>query len=165
LNNSIPQLFRTGCSYTQTSIQHAVAAGLKAHPRLIGRSRLANGTMKSDYLCETAATLMDVDFPLVVKVGREQPCLLGLDAMILLSMHLQLAEVSFSISTTPAYSPVFRFLKFEELLHHLQITRADLVPIQELPPPHEAYKRMVAAGTSQAVFDLGTPFFTIPSSS
>lgn len=137
-----------------------MSLGLMSHERLIGKSALANGDEKHDYLCLTTMTLSGVQASLVVKVAPNQPNLLGLDAIVLFDMDMHPASKKYSIAQQPLDRSVipYRWLHFENILKQLQITNKDLVPLQRLPPPDDSYKVLISAGKSHYVLDLGTAF-------
>ena len=138
-------------------IHLATFLGLKSHPLLIS-SRIENGRIKLDYLCAAKVSILDVETELVVKVGRNNPRLLGLDAMFRYDMNLKFAQGEFSIRATTLldHNCQFNFLKFEELLQKVGLTLADLKPIDELPYIKESYKFMLK--TKDFIIDCGTTF-------
>jgi hypothetical protein len=138
----------------------ATNAGLKGHRLLIGRSALANGELKLDYLCPALISVLGVDVPLVVKVSPEQQNLLGLDAMFLLDMELHIVKGEFSIVPKPL-SPKetqFQFIDIPGYLKKLNLTSTDLIPVEDLPPIKEVYLELVNAGKTGFVIDLGATF-------
>ncbi len=149
-------MFEYNCR--QISFELAVALGLKSHPKLVGRSSLADGSAKVDYLCLTTVSILGIEAPLVVKVAPNQPNLFGLDGMFLFDMDLRTVKREFSISQTPTNLDLvpFRWLRHPALLKSLEISPEDLVPVKDLPPPDLAYKALIDAGQSARVLDLGT---------
>jgi len=149
----------TGNTYTQIDSSTAARLGLKSHPRLVGTSQIGDGSIKVDYLCQTTISIMDITAPLVVKVGPNQPSLLGLDAMFRFSMILNIPQLTFEIDEQVSNGDKtlqFIFINFEQLMARLQIGEDDLKPVQDLPPPQEAYKQQISAGGSNYVLDLGS---------
>ena len=137
-----------------------MSLGLLGHERLLGKSAMANGAEKYDYLCRAKLRLAGAEIPLVVKVAPDQPNLLGLDAMVLLDMEIHPASQKYSIASRPvikdpsAAQVPFRWLRFEAILNRFQLTDKDLVPLPQLPLPVDSYSALISAG-SQAI-DLGT---------
>lgn len=134
---------------------------MKGHPRLIGRSTIADGTLKFDYLVQTTISVLGVTVPVVVKVGPDQQALLGLDVMWSLNLNLFTTDLTYEITPTASPRVGFRFLDFSGLMQREGLTENDLVPVASLPPPKEAYKAMVDAGKTSSVVDLGTSCFSV----
>ena len=155
-----------------------MSLGLTGHESLVGKSALANGDEKYDYLCPVTLTLSGVQQArLVVRVAPDQPNLLGLDALVLFDMDLHPARLEYSIRLArgraraaaahehniifesdlvdPPAIP-YRWLHFEKMLQQRHITNKDLVPLQLLPPPDESHRMLVSTGKSHFVLDLGS---------
>jgi len=153
----------TGASHTQINSHTAKDLGLLGHKKLLGRSKVATGFEKYDYLCDASLTVLDVTRKLVIKVGPlDQPNLFGLDAMFLFSMSLIIPQLKFKMEITTIKNPPFYFLDMSEILKNLNINVEDLEPIDNLPPPFEAYKEQVNLGTQNSVIDLGCAFGFYP---
>ena len=71
----------SGTSYSQINSHVAAVIGLKSHPKLIGVSRIGDGSTKYDFLAVVPVEVNGVGSSLVMKVAPNQPNLLGLDAM------------------------------------------------------------------------------------
>lgn len=143
----------------------AIALGLLGHPKLLGVSlAFGYGALKHDYLCVAKLRILDVETTLVVKVSRDQPNLLGLDAMLLYDMQISPLQMQFTMRTTPVDMARihlnFRWLDFDDLLERLDITQLDLVPVGALPTPEKAYQALVRDGKASCVIDLGTTYST-----
>lgn len=149
------------CTFTQIPMEWAIGQGLKGHSRLLGRSTLADGTMKIDYLTPTTLNILGVEVPLVFKVAPRQEPVIGLDAMWIFNMKLTLSSLSYEIST-PFNESQFRFLVFEDLLQREGLTSSDLCPLSDLPPPQESYQKMVDEGQMEVAVDVGSARFSVP---
>jgi hypothetical protein len=163
INQSLPINFQlnSGCSYTQLDSQRASSFGLKGHPELVGRSSSADGTFKIDYLCMANVTIQGVTRPLVIKVAPYQHPLLGLDAMWMFDMNIFTKKLQYDITSEPylsTFEPRFRFIDLDYFFKTYSIDKCDLVPLQLLPPPQEAFKKLVDNGKINNVVDLGLTF-------
>jgi len=125
---------------------------------VLGKSQIRDGSEKYDYLCNTTVSLLGVQTPVVVKVAPNQPTLLGLDVMVKLAMIIDIAHMTYEIADriVPASESTFNFIDFAHILSKLKLVENDLVPVQTLPAPNEAYKQIVATGSSNFVLDLGS---------
>jgi len=156
--------FRVDCghSYTQISSSIAPHMGLKSHPCLLGRSILGNGQQKIDYLSPAMISILDIEAPILVKVAPDVQNVLGLDAMVIYDMDLCIGKGEFSILRKPLtiYETPFEHLKIGHIIKKLGISCSGLVPIEDLPPPEESYRRLIDNGKGMYVVDLGTSFAT-----
>ena len=150
----------TGASYSQISSHFAGLLKLKSHPSLIGTSRLGNGSLKYDYLAVTPITLNGIRSSLVLKVGPNQPHLLGLDAMIRFDLVIDPVRATFTQGASPINDQDhrFNFINLDAYMANLGIKNEDLIPVQDLPNPKMAYKALLEAGTASSVIDLGTSY-------
>jgi hypothetical protein len=130
--------------------------GLKYHPRIVGFSRLSNGKLKWDYLVELYLSIFGVKVPVVVKIARNQPSLLGVDVMWQLELDLHLSSLECSISPMPRQQSPFPFINLHAHMTKLGLTHNDLLPLtEEVPDPDEAIKT-IDGGDSTCALDLGT---------
>lgn len=132
--------------------------GLKGHKRIFGLSLLADGTQKIDYLCKGEVVINGVSFPLVLKVGdANQPLLMGLDVIYSGSMILDFVKMTVSLSSTPVFDPLlgFQYLDYATIMQKTGVTAEDLVQIDELPEPLEAYNEAVKLGQTSLIVFLG----------
>jgi len=162
--NPIEFKLDTGSSYSQ--IDSGNAAKLKSHPKLLGRSTIGNGDLKWDYLAPTQLSVLGVEVPLLLKVGPNQPNLLGLDFILRSKMKIFPFERKFLLSSQilkPDETFMgFSFLSLKELLQVKGIEEQDLVDIKSLAPPRIAAQQFIDAGQTHFV-DLGTTMsFFIP---
>ena len=150
----------TGASYSQINSHFAGLLKLKSHSRLIGISRLGNGSLKYDYLAVAPITLNSIRSSLVLKIGPNQPHLLGLDAMIRFDVVIDPVRAKFTQGASPINDQDhrFNFINLEAHMANLGIKKEDLIPIQDLPNPSTAYKTLLEAGTASTVIDLGTSY-------
>lgn len=157
-----PTLFQldTGVSYSQISSHFAGLLKLRSHSNLIGISRLGNGSLKYDYLAVAPIALSVIRSSLVLKIGPNQPHLLGLDAMIRFDLAIDPVRATFSQGAKPIddQDHQFNFINLEAYMTRVGIKKEDLVPIQDLPDPRTAYKTLLGAGTASSVLDLGTSY-------
>eukprot|EP01124_Arcella_intermedia_P010487 TRINITY_DN16995_c0_g1_i2.p1 TRINITY_DN16995_c0_g1~~TRINITY_DN16995_c0_g1_i2.p1 ORF type:complete len:213 (-),score=26.82 TRINITY_DN16995_c0_g1_i2:86-724(-) len=148
----------SGTPYSQIDSHLARCVGLKGHPRLLGISTLANGRQKYDYLCKASVTILGVRCSVVVRVAPDQPALLGLDVMYLLSMSLNIPRGKFQIAGCPASRGLFRFIDVDAFLQGEGIDEEQLVPVEGLPPPDQSYQQLVRMGKGHVAFNLGMYF-------
>lgn len=144
----------------------AAALGLLSHTTLVAP---ANGELKIDYLCAATIQILGVEASLVLKVSPGQPSnVLGLDAMFVFGVEVNMLALQFSIAEAPLPIPMvaakFRWLHWDAILHSRHLTLADLVPIADLPPPADSFRELVNVGKPNLIINLGTarPSGTLP---
>jgi hypothetical protein len=134
LVNDCPVTFQlnSGASYTQIDLDWAIKKGFLSHPRLIGQSCIANGNQKNDLLCNVNLTILGKSAEIVVKIGPNQPCLFGCDALLMFDLVPDWRKRSFSISTSLHHDiSVYGFaqLEWSRLLTMAKITESDLAKV------------------------------------
>jgi hypothetical protein len=116
--------------------------------------------LKYDYLAVAPIALNGIRTSLVLKIGPDQPHLLGLDAMIRFDLILDPVRARFTQGASPINDQdhQFNFINLEAHMATLGIKKEDLIPIQQLPNPKMAYQALLEAGTASTVIDLGTSY-------
>lgn len=99
--------------------------------------------------------MLDKDLDIVVKVGENQPCLLGVDVLHALGIDLLLSDAKFAVTMKqpPNY---FKQINFETLMHTLKVTPTTLKPVHQLKPIAEVVREMLDTGTAHCAVDMGT---------
>jgi hypothetical protein len=141
----------------------AVHLKLTSYKTLIGRSLLADNSIKLDYLTLCKVRICDVERNLVFKVGKNgEPALFGLDTMVAWGMVADFARRQVLITDTTNEGGLpnsgFSFVKWKELLKVNKIDERDLICIDELPTAEDAYRSLVDAGEANRVVDLGNTY-------
>jgi hypothetical protein len=148
-----------GASYSQINTKMAKQIGLKGHPKIVGFSQIADGSMKFDYLCEMEMIILDIPLTIVASVSPNNHNLLGLDVMSKLSMKLNIEDLTYQISKSPKISSVwFQTLDFDKIIQQSKIKRSELKPVDSLPNPQIAYQQLLNNGDAKSVINLGTTF-------
>lgn len=158
-NGNFTQILNTGNTYTQLGSGHGSVLGLVGHHKIFGLSRLADGSLKFDYLCRCDIVVGGVTFPIVVKVGPSQPILLGLDIAVSGGMIIDLHNNTVTLNKVPSFDSVrtgFAFLDYSAIMHKLGLLESDLTAVHELPSPEASYATAIAKGNSHICLDLGT---------
>ncbi len=162
--------------FRQIDLDLATKLGLLGHQRFFGRSQVANGSDKVDYLCPVEVSISGVTRNIVVKVAPSQPLLLGLDAMHAFDMELSITKRKFSIAGQDVPPPVtsFRLLEKPNSSASLEsrkmswyrsrcvritnyIVSADGLT-QTLPPIGDAWIEASKSGKACLAIDLGVSF-------
>jgi hypothetical protein len=141
----------------------AVLLKLKSHKTLIGRSLLADSSIKLNYLTQCKVRIGHVERNLVFKVGKQgEPALFGLDTMVAWGMVADFARRRVLITDTTNEGGLpnsgFSFVKWKELMEVNKIDERDLICIDELPTADDSYRSLVDAGEANRVVDLGNTY-------
>lgn len=142
----------------------ALSLNLKSHLTLIGHSDIGNGQKRYDYLSFANVSILGVTAEILVKVAPGQPCLLGLDAMVMFDMALHLAKAKFDITAHPTTDTQlgYRFLHTPDYPIYRRVVPAldqrQLVSFDQLPPPGPI--DTLPSGQTQQVLgmDLGVSY-------
>ncbi|KAI8895775.1 hypothetical protein BC833DRAFT_622714 [Globomyces pollinis-pini] len=147
----------TGSSYSQINSNRAMLYGLKSHSSLIGISQIGDGSEKYNYLSQLDVSIAGVRSKLLVKVAPDQPNVLGLDAVIRFHIIPDAVRCTFTSCAKEGLTTKhwFKFLNWEKIMESIGLTERDLVPIDQLPSPKSSYAKLVKAGRSHCVLNLG----------
>ena len=92
-----------------------------------------------------------------MKVGANQPNMIGIDVMHTLGIDLLLSEMKFSVNTMkPPPISFNQRINFSQLMHEFTITPDQLKPITQLPPLQKVVQKMYATDSSHLAVNLGS---------
>jgi len=159
LKNEVFQV-DTGCKYTQLNTETAALMNLLSSFRLLAKTVQPDPVFH--YLCGTTLIVDEKEVPLVVRVGPDQPNVLGLNALLPLKAIFDLGKKTLQVEEIDEDEPN-PYLDWNKLVLERSFTEANLRPVHWLMPPAVA----VANYGGKYLIDLETQKYesteTIPS--
>lgn len=140
---------------SQIGIDLAIKWGLRGHPKLIGFSSIANGDMKYDYLAPINIKLAGIDKTICVKVGPNQPNLLGLDILAAFNADVMISTGHLSVNPNNHASCEIIVRDFHHMLFRSGLSAEDIVTFDTLPYPSLGFEKLKNAGKSNLAVNVG----------